>query len=427
MRFRPADSNTKILWAACLCLLLTFSTSNLQAQEIGEPLELSRVVRPWEFLSLTGTRAGIFGNEAGRLEAWVYPLKILRNLHLRYHYGPGATPAEAFVRTITVRPESTTLLYAGEGFQVRETIFVPVFEQGATIHLEVETAEPLDIEVVFERDLQLAWPGGLGGSYINWDSSLGAFEITEDRGKYAALVGSPSGAFASQDYSSNYSESPTSSILLGATKKGHDSKTIVIAGSVDGLTSAAEVYRRLSVSYPELMQQSQNYYQKYLDRTLQLQLPDLQLQQAYDWSRVSMIQGLVENPFLGKGLVAGYRTSGDSQRAGFAWFFGRDSLWTALALSSIGDFETTRTALEFLSKYQRADGKIPHEVSQSATMTQWFTDYPYAYASADATPLYLIAMNDYVSRSGDLEFAKKKWDNISRADRFLQSTYDSES
>ena len=34
--------------------------------------------------------------------------------------------------------------------------------------------------------------------------------------------------------------------------------------------------------------------------------------------------------------------------------------------------------------------------------------YPYAYASADATPLYIITMNDYVTKSGDIAFAQAK-------------------
>ena len=49
---------------------------------------------------------------------------------------------------------------------------------------------------------------------------------------------------------------------------------------------------------------------------------------------------------------------------------------------------------------------------------------PYAYASADATPLFIIAMNDYVTHSGDIGFAQQKWDNLSRAYEFLRSTYD---
>src|SRR5439155_1434052 len=85
-------------------------------------------------------------------------------------------------------------------------------------------------------------------------------------------------------------------------------------------------------------------------------------------------------------LLAGFRTSGESERPGFAWLFGRDALWTALALDAEGDVAATRTALDFLKKYQRADGKIPHEISQSAAFIPWFTDYPYPWNSADATP-----------------------------------------
>ncbi len=53
----------------------------------GQPpvaTELSRADRPWEFLSSVGQRAGLFGNEAGNFEAWVYPLKILRDFHLNF-------------------------------------------------------------------------------------------------------------------------------------------------------------------------------------------------------------------------------------------------------------------------------------------------------------------------------------------------------
>ena len=128
------------------------------------------------------------------------------------------------------------------------------------------------------------------------------------------------------------------------------------------------------------------------------------------------------NPLLGTGLVAGYRTSGESERPGFAWFFGRDALWTALASTSIGDFETTRTALAFLKTFQRDDGKIPHEISQSASLIPWFKEYPYAWASADATPLYVIAHADYWRASGDLEFLNLQWDSILKAYRFSDAT-----
>jgi glycogen debranching enzyme len=325
-----------------------------------------------------------------------------------------------------VRPESSTILYSGDTFSVSETLFVPVHEAGAIVVIDVETYEPLEVEASFHRDFQLEWPAALGGTYITWDPDLHAFFLGEEQKKFAAFVGSPSATDHREEFSTNYASSREDSFRLGVTNKGRDRKVIVIAASLQNRDEAVTAYRHLSASYADLQKESAAYYRDYLNQTVDLDVPDRDLQQAYDWSRVSMLQGLVTNPFLGTGLIAGYRTSGDSQRPGFAWFFGRDSLWTSLALNSAGDFKTTRTAIDFLSKYQRADGKIPHEISQGASFVPWFTNYPYGYASADATPLYIIALNDYVVRSGDIDFAKAKWESLWKAYQFLRSTYDAQ-
>jgi GH15 family glucan-1,4-alpha-glucosidase len=411
-----------------LCLLfaslISPTLSATPAQQHAHSLELSRPVRPWEFLCAVGTRAGLLGNEAGRMEAWVYPLKLLRDFRLQFHTEGRILPAESLARTVITRPESSTIVYAGDTFSVRETFFVPVSESGAVISLEVETEFPLEIEASFLRDFQLEWPGALGGTYSFWDKDQHAFYLGEETRKFAGFVGSSTATEDRSEYQTNYSESPVNSFRLGVTNKGKDTKLIVIAGSLDGRPQAEATYKRLAAGYADLLRASAEYYKKYLSDTVSVELPDAQIQQAYDWSRVSMVQGLVNNPFLGTGLVAGYRTSGESQRPGFAWFFGRDALWTSLALDAAGDFSTTRTALQFISKYQREDGKMPHEIAQAASFVPWFKDFPYGYASADATPLYIIAMNDYVTESGDVAFAKEKWDSVWKAYQFLRSTYD---
>lgn len=413
--------NKRIL--TTLLLLLVFSRAGKAA---SPDLELSRGARPWEFFCAVGTRAGLFGNESGNLEAWVYPLKLFRNFHLRFLVDGRSLPAESLVRTVSVRPEASTILYAGDTFSIKETLFVPVKEPAAMITFEVETAHPLEIEAVFERDFQLEWPAALGATYLNWEAGLHAFSFGEEQKKYVAMVGSPTASVNEEEYQTNYSSSQESGFRLGVTSKGKETKMVAIAASVDGRAEAETEYKRLISNYAAMENDSANYYRDYLSRTVTLELPDAQLQQAYDWARVGVIQGLVTNPYLGTGLVAGYRTSGTSQRPGFAWFFGRDSFWTALALDAEGDFATTRTALEFISKFQRADGKIPHEISQGANFVNWFTDFPYPYASADATPLYIIAANDYVTESGDLAFARDKWDSLWNAYQFLRSTYDAQ-
>jgi glycogen debranching enzyme len=107
------------------------------------------------------------------------------------------------------------------------------------------------------------------------------------------------------------------------------------------------------------------------------------------------------------GLVAGFYSSGDSARPGFGWYFGRDTLYTLFAVNSYGDFRLTREALDFLMKRQRDDGKMPHEWSQTADLVDW-KSFPYEYAAADATPLFIMAMEDYVDASGDVAYLRKK-------------------
>src|SRR5882762_1042826 len=376
------------------CLLCLLFTSLIPSAVLAAPaeqrahaLELSRPVRTWEFLSAVGTRASLLGNEAGRMEAWVYPLKLLRDFRLQFHTEGRVLAAETLARTLITRPESSTIVYTSDTFSVRETFFVPVNEPGAVISLEVETEFPLEIEARFLRDFQLEWPAALGGTYSSWDKDQRAFYLGEETKKFAAFVGSPTATEARGEYQTNYSESAVNSFSLGVTNKGKDTKLVVMAGSLDGRPQAETTYKKLAAGYADLLRASTEYYRKYLADTVSVELPDAQIQQAYDWSRVSVVQGIVNNPFLGTGLVAGYRTSGESQRPGFAWFFGRDSLWTSFALNAAGDFSSTRTALEFISKYQREDGKIPHEISQGANFVDWFKGYPYPYAFADATPL----------------------------------------
>jgi glycogen debranching enzyme len=411
---------------SCTGLLLMLAAAPSHSQQLPQNsrvLELSRPVRPWEFLPSTGMRAALLGHESGEMEAWVYPLKLFRDFHLKFYTEGRVLPAEALARTLTVRPESATILYAGDTFTVRETFFVPVKEPGAIILLDVETEQPLEIDVLFHRDFQLEWPAALGATFIDWLPEQNAFYFGEEQKKFAALIGSPTATQPREEFQTNYAQSEESSFRLGVTPKGKQTKIIVIAGSTEGLAAAQKSYQHLASSYEDLLRESAQYYQDYLRNTVRVTLPDQQLQHAFDWARISTVQGLVTNPFLGTGLVAGYRTSGESQRPGFAWFFGRDSFWTTMALNAEGDFATTRAALNFISKYQREDGKMPHEISQGASFVNWFKDYPYPYASADATPLYIIAVNDYVVKSGDTAYAKEKWASLQKAYDFLRSTY----
>src|SRR4030095_2466790 len=124
--------------------------------------------------------------------------------------------------------------------------------------------------------------------------------------------------------------------------------------------------------------------------TFSLRSPDSLLDRAVEYAKVNLDESFVCNPDLGCGLVAGYGLSGaSSDRPGFGWFFGGDAAINALGMTGAGMTGLVRhRARGFFAKHQRADGKVPHEVSQGAGQIDWFGAYPYAYYHGDTTPFW---------------------------------------
>src|ERR1044072_8739384 len=389
-------------------------------------LAMRRRTPPGAFLDVLGRKAAVFGYEHGRLEAWAYPLQILDDLELSFRLEgyPLELKGADTSATLEARPEATVVTHSHAAFTVRQIIFTPLDEPGVVMLFDVDSALPLTLTASFRPRLKLMCPAGLMTGSLSWDAKQHAYFITEETGRFAGVIGSPAALDVSvMPYQEEPRDVPAQFRLEVAPSELMTSFVpVVIAGSVRGRSDAAAVYARLLNSARGLYEKNVEHYRRLLEETTTVTTPDARVNEALQWAKVGIDKGVVENPLLGRGLVAGFRTSGESERPGFAWFFGRDSLWTALAINSYGDFATTRDALNFLKKFQRADGKVPHEISQSASLIPWFTDYPYPWASADATPLYVIVHADYYRTSGDREFLKRNWDSIVKAYRFTKPT-----
>jgi hypothetical protein len=135
-----------------------------------------------------------------------------------------------------------------------------------------------------------------------------------------------------------------------------------------------------------------------------------------EYAKVNLDESFVCNPDLGCGLVAGYGLSGAAtDRPGFGWFFGGDAAINSLAMTGAGQGALVREgALRFFAKYQRADGKITHEISQGAGRVNWFS-YPYPYYHGDTTPFWILAFGEYWRQSGDSALLRELWPNLRRA------------
>src|SRR5438067_151597 len=388
--------------------------------------QLDRPTHDGAFFDVIGRRSALFGYEHRSIEAWVYPLKILDafSLSFRLEGYPVEIQGSDIMASIRARPESTTLTYAHAAFRVEQIMFAPIDEQGVVVLLDVESVLPLTITASFRPRLRLMWPATSMTSSIGWDAGAHVYTLSEETGRYAGVIGCPYARDISvMPYQEEPRDVPNRFVMEVAPDILRTRRIpIVIAGSVDGRAAARLAHDRIVGSVQTLYERTAEHYEALERETIAVTTPDDRLNTAFEWAKVGLDKGVATNPFLGTGLPAGFRTSGESERPGFAWFFGRDALWTSFALNSYGDFATTRTALEFLKKFQRADGRIPHEISQSASLIPWFTDYPYPWASADATPLYVIAHADYWRASGDINFLKANWDSIQKAYRFTAAT-----
>ena len=416
-----------------LCLLLSPAVAN--GAEIAtvprfpwgtNGFALERPTQRGRFFDVLGRRAAVFGRENGPLEAWVYPLKVLDDFRLSFRLRDYPLDIEGvdIAAAIRVSPEATVFTHSHAAFTVRQIVFAPVDEPGIVMLLDVDSVLPLTITGSFRPRLRPMWPAGLMTPNLEWDDQAHVYYVTEETKRFAAVLGSPRARDVSvMPYQEEPRDVPIRFVVETSREETRSAYVpIVLAGSVEGREPAKKAYDRLLASTRTLYEQNVAHWEQFLEKTVQVKSPDLRLDESFAWAKVGVHKGMATNPYLGTGLVAGFRTSGDSERPGFGWFFGRDALWTTLALHSFGDLDSARTALDFLRKHQRADGKIPHEVSQSATLVPWFADYEYAWKSADATPLYVVAQADHWRASGDTAYLKSAWDSILRAYRFTAGT-----
>ncbi len=389
-------------------------------------LELARRTQNGSFYDVIGRKSAAFGYEHRNMEAWVYPLKILDDFALDFQIEGYNLPFRGtdLLTNIEVRPEATIFTYSHAAFTIKQIVYAPIEEQGLISLLDIKTTLPMTIAVSFRPKLKLMWAGNMMTPFVGQDDKEKYYFIGEETQKFFGIVGSP----GAKDVSLNpYQEEPKDipvkyTLQVSPAEAEKNFVPIAISASTEGRAKAVETYNKLLREAVPLYEKNVQYYENFLDRTTNIKTPDERLNKAFAWAKIGVDKGVATNPYLGTGLLAGFRTSGESERPGFAWFFGRDALWTTFATTSEGDFQTTKTAIEFLKKFQREDGKIPHEISQSAALLDWFKGYPYPWNSADATPLYVISNADYFRASGDVEFLKANWNSIQKAYKFTEAT-----
>lgn len=389
-------------------------------------IRLSRPARPGTYFDKVGRKFAVLGSEDGAFEAWAWPLKLFRDFRFSFLLGSSTVPVEGrdVACLIDVTPARTTVTFVHQAFTVRAHYVAAIDERGAVILLEVDASEPLSIVAGFLPALQLMWPAGLGGQYAAWDDALKAYVISESTQKNHGLIGSPAAKGISYTPAHMLSDVPNQFKIAVDEPESVKGRyiPIVMAGGKGSRDAVVAVYRKLATNPESICRAAERHYADLLASTLRVRTPDPDLDLAFAWAKIGYDNLVVDNPDLGRGLVAGFGPSGTGGRPGFGWFFGGDAFINVLSLDSLGNTSAAKEALAFTRKWQRKDGKMAHELSQAAGYIDWWGDYPYGYIHGDTTPLYVVAMDDYYAKTGDLEFVRASWESLKKAYGWCLST-----
>lgn len=411
-----------------LLVSVSFSQSGLiPAFELeASDLELHRLAQPLTPFNKVGRKFAILGFESGSFEAWAYPLKLIRDFEFSFFVGSSTRPiyGKNIARYISVTPEATIITYTYQSFTVHAIYITPLDEPGSLILLDVDSIEPLTIVCGFLPVLQPMWPAGIGGQYAYWDNKLKAYIISEPTGNNHGIIGSPCASGISYTPAHMLSDVPNEfKIELKDPEIIKDKYIpIIIAGGKGKRDNVKDVYQRLNDNPEEFYRKNVEHYRNLRLRTLQIETPNRELNLAFEWAKVTFDNLVVDNPNLGKGLVAGLRASGTSGRPGFGWFFSGDAYINCFSINSYCDYPTVLDALTFTQKWQRDDGKMAHELSQAADYIDWFGEYPYGYIHGDTSPYYITAVYDYYKMSGNVDFVKQSWQSLKNAYEWCLST-----
>jgi len=389
------------------------------AFELGEDISLEREAQDVEY-TLAGTRALLVGHEStGHQEVWFHPFRAVSRWELSVEAG-GAEAVEApavrnlrnnvvtqVARHFRIQPGLIERRLHAGSITVEERTTVAPDEPAVLV--EFRPSGPVRLLFTLESDLRLMWPYPAHAvGRMSCAVQGGAVGLQAETGEWLGLRIEPAPAVLAV---ANASDTERSRARITAELELSGPVWILLVGAMPEERPPTQVDPAGWAARRRAQRKRQR------EEGIRLEHDDPELAEAVEWAKWRLSTYRVHDPGLGVSLVAGYARSrptpfGDG-RPGYAWFFGRDAVWTALGCLAAGQHETAREVLEFLGRHQDITGKILHECTTSGVVH---------YDAADSTPLYLLLAARYLTATGDEGALQREWPRILKAYEFCLST-----
>lgn len=365
------------------------------------------------FWDLAGRRILVAGVEShGIQEIWTYPFRSFRFIDWRIR-GRGLPVADK----ISIRPDRVRREFHLNTVTITENVYYFLDHPAALLVLTSNQKEAVLIELHTSSDLRLMWPYDPGTSgKLQITAGRYSLTICDEHDQNTAVLWSSQalGRIEALDKSTQDHSGVEFRIEL-EIGRGCPLAFLFYGADAGRERTLAEAVL-LSQGLEEQLLRVREHFSGAVGDSTTVKTPDESIDRALYWSAVKLDAFDVRVPGVGNGLAAGFGLTGEgwlTSRPGYAWFFGRDSVWSALALLLTGQFEIVRNVLDILSQYQEFTGKIFHELSTSGVVH---------YDSADSTPLFIYLAGAYLQHSGDMAFVERIWPNIQRAFEFCLTT-----
>ncbi|MBN1338686.1 MAG: hypothetical protein JXA03_05145 [Bacteroidales bacterium] len=399
-----------------------------------------------EYWDVAGEGILVMGKQKGGIdEIWAHPFMAFRDIDAGISTGGSETVTwlKDLVPSLRITPAFFQRTYTLRGGTLTETVIADHQMATATLHYEYTGTKSATLFIRYGSNLRLMWPYSenvLKSLNFSFNKEINGITLADESLSYACIIGSnkPIEGHREGRFSAvtpkprsgspgewQFAAEPSDEFMVKGcfmiALQEKDRADVIIAGSSLGMSNCVKSYGMVMKKADKAFDLTYYRHLNFMKNTLSLASPDVVFNQGFSWAMHAADRFFVHTPGLGASLTAGYATTASgwdgghkiNGRPGYAWYFGRDGVWSGLALLHYGDYEKVKSMLAFFNRFQDLNGKIFHEISTSGFVH---------YDAADATPLYIILAGRYLKHSGDIDFIRLTWPNIRAALDFCFST-----
>jgi glycogen debranching enzyme len=358
---------------------------------------------------------------------WLHPIKLMDGFTASVSVAENTFCLDQ-AKSFTNYPFSNVLNfpYPEAGIEVDRLQFVPDGREGMIILFRIKNVDNSDKSIRFDFnayvDLMPVWLGEQTGMIdnpdeITFDELTNTFTGKDQGNDWFVIWGSAEGIALSPTESASCTMSPKGNgtnagfaLAINLPVGSEQIIPIFISGSTVSELKALETLTDLRSNLKSDWMTKKDRYEE-IQQLSQINIPDKELQQAFEWIKYNTDWLVRDVPGIGRGFGAGLPD--------YPWFFGVDSEYTIQGLITTGRKDLVYSTIELihkLSEKANGSGRIIHEVSTNGAV--------FNPGNINETPQWASTIWEVYRWTGDLEFLEKYFPSIEKGLTWLLEAND---